>query len=170
LIDEVRISDTALRPDQFLFSTPWTNPPIVVRINDTPAEKPVIKVTGAPNGWSFVPDLAASTSTDGGVITLQGVDQYYAVPEQGWRFVVPNAPDPNRNAVDIIWIRHNYWWEGGDDSLQIAFSSANVGSYYTNPELVGDINAGTVTDNWVQLYADDFIVLQYKPHTLRLRK
>ncbi len=139
--------------------------PIIVRINDTPSDQAVIQVIGAPEGWSVVPDEVDSALVESGIITLHGVDQDGLVPELGWRFVIPNAPDPNRSAVDIVWIQHEWW---GDNSLQIAFDSNKTG-YYRNPEIVGDLNAGVVTDNWVTLYADDVVVVQYKPHTYRLR-
>src|SRR5262249_40975090 len=137
LIDEVRISDTALRPDQFLFSTPWTNPPIVVRIKDLAyPNPPEIEVDGAPNGWNFC-ECGINTPgvEDGGIITLFGVDAYGSINEPcegDWRFSDPNFPSPPNgcaNGVDIVWIQHDFNGPFYQGDLQIAFDSAFPGHY-----------------------------------------
>lgn len=151
--------------------------PIVIRINDVPNAAPVVQVHGAPNGYDFYadPDVATPGIEEGGVITLFGVDQFGEVGQDelgndlGWRFVIPNAPDPNRSAVDIVWIQHDP--DTGD--FQVAFDSALAGTYYANPpepHVPGkDYNAGLVTDRWVTLYEDETLVVQFKPHTYKLR-
>jgi hypothetical protein len=80
--------------------------------------------------------------------------------------------------VDIIWLGHDVEGPFGNGDLQIGFNSALPGSYYFSPELVDpdtgevfidDEDLGPVTDNWVQVYADETVVVQFKPHTYRLR-
>lgn len=135
--------------------------PVIVSINDTPAGNAVIQVKGDPEGWNVVPDDIDPATAESGIITLFGVDQTGLVPEYGWRFTIPNAPNPARRAVDIVWIQHDL--VTGD--LQVAFDSAKAGTYFGNPRPGGDLDGGVVTDNWVQLYADETLVLLFKPHT-----
>jgi len=154
--------------------------PIVIRINDVPNAAPVITVIGAPNGYDIDtgPDIATPGIEEGGIITLFGVDQFGSVGQDefgndlGWRFVIPNAPNPARSAVDIVFIQHDFDLFGNGD-LQVAFDSALAGVYYAtppDPPIPGrDFNAGVVTDEWVTLYEDDTLVVQFKPHTYRLR-
>ena len=154
--------------------------PIVVRINDVPNAAPVVTVIGAPNGYDLYtgPGIATPGIEEGGIITLFGVDQFGSVGQDefgfdlGWRFVVPNAPDPARAAVDIVFIQHDFDIFGNGD-LQVGFDSALPGIYYRtppDPHIPGrDFNAGLVTDGWVTLYSDDTLVVQFKPHTYRLR-
>lgn len=143
---------------------------IVVTINDVPNGRPVIQVFGAPNGYDiYTGELVANPAIeDGALITLFGVDQFGSIPNWGGRFVVPSAPNPNRRAVDIVWIEHDFDLFGNGD-LRVGFNSAFLGIYYGNPEPRGEDNLGLVTDQWVQVYADDTLVIFFKPHTYRLR-
>jgi hypothetical protein len=157
--------------------------PIVVRIDDVPNGNPVIVVTGAPNGYDVYTGSGVATPgvEDGGLITLIGVNNpvedssifpdAYLFDWSG-RFVVPQAPDPNRNAVDIVWLEHN--WDDPDSplfgDLRIGFNSALPGVFYANPELKDEQDLGGVTDRWVQVYTSDIVVVFFKPHTYRLRQ
>lgn len=154
--------------------------PIVVRINDVPNGPPVIQVHGAPNGCDiYTGTLVADPAVeDGALITLIGVDQAGLIPDWAGRFVVPEAPLWYRTAVDIVWVQHDVLAPFGNGDLQVGFNSAFPGTYYFNPELVNpetgevviaDENLGQVTNNWVTVYADDTLVVQFKPHTYRLR-
>ena len=154
--------------------------PIVIRINDVPNAPPVIQVKGAPNGYDlytgeFVADPAIE---DGALITLIGVDQAGSIPDWAGRFVVPEAPLWYRTAVDIVWVEHDILGPLGKGDLQVGFNSAFPGTYYFNPGLINpatglplneDDNLGLVTDQWVQVYADETLVVLFKPHTYRLR-
>ncbi|MBI3850212.1 MAG: hypothetical protein HY298_07970 [Verrucomicrobia bacterium] len=152
--------------------------PIVVSINDVPNGAPVIQVNGAPNGYDVYTGAGIATPgiEDGALITLIGVDQSGLIPDWGGRFVVPEAPLWFRTAVDIIWVGHDEDVIGNGD-LQIGFNSALPGTYYFNPGLINpatglpineDENLGLVTDEWVTVYANDTLVVRYKPHTYRL--
>jgi hypothetical protein len=140
--------------------------PIVVSINDTPSDHAVVQVNGAPNGWTVVPDDPALA--DSGIITLIGVDVFGSInepEENGWRFTDPNAPQSWHASADIIWIQHD-WADTG--YLQVGFDSAGAGQWFNSPGYFNsDADAGPITDNWVTLYSDDTLVLQYKPHTNR---
>ena len=141
--------------------------PIVVRINDVPNGPPVIQVQNAPNGWFFYTDedIANPAIEEGGLVVLPGANPPCATYDWSGRFVVPSAPNPNRHAVDIVWVQ-NF-----DDYLVVGFDSALPGTFYQTPGVITntDENLGLVTDNWVQVYADEVIVVLYKPHTYRLR-
>jgi hypothetical protein len=138
--------------------------PIVVSINDVPNGDPVIQVQGAPHGYDIntvAPNNPAIE--DGALITLFGVDQGGSIPDWEGRFVVPTAPDPLRTAVDIVWIEHDFDLFGNGD-LRVGFNSAFPGNYYRTVN-----SLGLVTDDWVTVYADDTLVVKFKPHTYRLR-
>ncbi len=141
--------------------------PIVVRINDVPNGPPVIQVQNAPNGWFFYTDedIANPAIEEGGLVVLPGANPSGATYDWAGRFVVPNAPDPDRHGVDIVWV------ENFGDYLAVGFDSALPGTYYRTPGLFPntDENLGLVTDNWVKVYADDILVVLFKPHTYRLR-
>jgi hypothetical protein len=85
---------------------------------------------------------------------LFGVDTGGSIPDWSGRFVVPNAPTTERDAVDIVWVEHD-----SEDccagpcngNLQVGFNSAFPGTFYANPDLIGADNLGVVTDNWVQV-------------------
>ncbi len=172
---------TPLRPLLFLFAAtllPYSLPaqPIVVRINDVPDGPPVIQVQGAPNGYNiYTGDLVNNPAIeDGALITLFGVNNYYtdpgaALPDWSGRFLIPVAPEPEGHAVDIVWIEHDFDLFGNGD-LRIGFNSAFPGTYYADPNEFNDADdLGLVTDNWVQVYANDTLVILFKPHTYRLR-
>src|ERR1041385_6664251 len=152
--------------------------PIVVRINDVPNAPPVITVIGAPNGYDIYTDdnIAVPGIEEGAVITLIGVNNPVQDPsifpddylfDWSCRFVVPTAPNPERKAVDIVWVEHNFDDETSPlfGDLRVGFDSALLGTYYANPELRGEENLGVVTDKWVQVYANDTLVVLFKPHT-----
>jgi hypothetical protein len=73
-----------------------------------------------------------------------------------------------RTAVDIVWVQHD---EDvfGDGDLQVGFNSAFPGTWYWNPEIVGEDNLGPVTNLWVTVYANETLVVKYKPHTYRTK-
>lgn len=138
--------------------------PIVITINDVPNGPPVIHVQGAPYGYDIntvAPNDPAIE--DGALITLFGVDQSGSIADWEGRFVVPTAPDPLRTAVDIVWVEHDFDLFGNGD-LRVGFNSAFPGNYYKTKN-----SLGLVTDDWVTVYADDALVVQFKPHTYRLR-
>jgi hypothetical protein len=154
--------------------------PIVVRINDTPSGHAVVQVQGAPHGWTVVPDEVDPATVDSGIITLIGVDRGGSInepDENGWRFkdsqdwtTLPPLyfpPDPTNyrqyaTSVDIVWIQHDP--VTGD--LQVGFDSAKAGLWFRNGGVGNsDADAGTVTNNWVTLWSDDTLILQFKPHT-----
>jgi hypothetical protein len=150
--------------------------PIIVAINDVPNAAPVIQVFGAPNGYHLNtgPIVANPNIEDGALITLFGVNNYYAdpgaaLPDWSGRFLILEAPNPNRRAVDIVWLEHDFDWFGSGD-LRVGFDSAFAGIYYANPNLFnGAEDLGIVTDNWVQVYTSDVILVLFKPHSYRLR-
>ena len=76
-----------------------------------------------------------------------------------------------RNALDIVWVEHNFYtpdWHAGD--LIVGFNSAFPGTGDFNPNYLGVEDLGPVTDNWVQVYTSDILVIRFKPHTQRLEK
>jgi hypothetical protein len=142
--------------------------PIVVAINDVPNGSPVIHVYGAPDGYDINTVLPNNPlgGEDGALITLIGVNNYFdpgALPEWEGRFTIPTAPNPARTAVDIVWVSHDADVFGLGD-LQIGFNSAWPGTYYATHD-----DLGIVTDNWVEVYTSDVVVVFFKPHTYRLR-
>jgi hypothetical protein len=141
--------------------------PIVVRIDDVVDGAPVVTVKWEPNGYDVYtgPDIADPAIEDGGLITLFGVDQFGSInaSENGWRFVDPTLPsDAPRNATDVVWIQHD--WAGNGD-LQIGFNCSKTGTYYRNPIYTSDANAGPATNQWVTVYSDDTIVVEFKART-----
>jgi hypothetical protein len=139
--------------------------PIVVTINDVPNAAPVIKVRGAPNGYDIYTgeNVADPAKEDGALITLFGVDQGGDIPDWEGRFVVPTAPNPLRTAVDIVWVEHDFDLFGNGD-LRVGFNSAHPGTYYRTVN-----SLGLVTDNWVEVYASDTLVVRFKPHTYLMK-
>jgi len=145
--------------------------PIIVRINDLRNGPPEVEVDGAPNGYDFCPcaDLGVidPSNEDGGLITLFGVDTFGSInepDENGWRFLDPSLPsDDCFNAVDIIWIQHDFGGPFGKGDLQIGFNSALPGHYYRNPACGGsDSSLGPLTYKWQLVYADDTVVVLFK--------
>lgn len=169
-----------------LMAAPKKAKPIVVRINDVPNGQPVIQVHGAPNGYDiYTGDQVNNPDVeDGALITLFGVDQGGSILDWGGRFMDPSPwellpplyfdADPINyrqyvTAVDIVWVQHDYDGPFFNGDLQVGFNSAFPGTWYINPEYTGDANLGPVTDQWVTVYADDILVVQFKPHTYRSR-
>ena len=149
--------------------------PIVIAINDVPNGRPIIQVYGAPNGYNIYTGDCVNTAgiEDGALITLFGVDTSGSIPDWSGRFVIPTAPNPDRRAVDIVWVEHD-----SEDccksvcngDLQIGFNSAFPNVYYGTPGVVNaDEDLGVVTDKWVQVYTSDTVVIFFNPHTYRLR-
>ena len=137
--------------------------PIVVTINDVPNGAPVIQVQGAPHGYDINTVLPNDPAIeDGALITLFGVDQGGPIADWEGRFVVPTAPNPARTAVDIVWVEHDFD-NFGDGDLRVGFNSAFAGTYYGTKN-----SLGLVTDNWVEVYTSDILVVRFKPHTYRL--
>jgi hypothetical protein len=157
----------ALAAVSLLLSNGLMANPVVIRINDVPNGAPVIQVQNAPNGYNIYTgeDVADPAIEEGALITLFGVDTIGAIEEGSGRFVIPNAPTAQRDAVDIVWLEHDP--NSGD--LRVGFNSAFPGTYYADPGLRGELNFGMVTDNWVQLIANETLVVFFKPHTYRIR-
>lgn len=172
-----------LAASTLLFAFSGMSAPIIVRINDVPNAAPVVTIIGAPNGYDVYtgPEVANPEIEDGGLITLFGV-QDSLIPEEGkgWRFLDPSDPstlpplyfpdDPTNYrefvlAVDIVWIQHDTDGPFFEGDLQVGFNSALPGTWYVNPEFRGDENAGYVTDKYVTVYADETVIVQFKPHT-----
>jgi hypothetical protein len=144
---------------------------IVISINDVPNGAPVIQVQGAPNGYAIYngPEVSDPAIEDGSAIVLYGVDQFGSIPDWGGGFTIPNAPNPFRSSVDIVWVAHDPGIVQAG-ALVVAFNSALPGTYYHTPGPVShDDNLGQVTDNWVTVYENDTLVIRFKPHTYRLR-
>jgi len=167
--------------------------PIVVSINDVPNAQPVIHVLGAPNGYLiYTGELVNDPAIEeGALILLYDANNIVSDPDAalsdwGGRFVDPTPwqalpplyllpPwDPNvnyrqfRTAVDIVWVEHNFYVPEGYPNygdLIVGFNSALPGNWYGNPRPGGDDNLGPVTDQWVTVYANDTVVIRYKPHT-----
>ena len=157
--------------------------PIVVSINDVPNGRPVIQVQGAPNGYALYtgPEVVDPAVEDGAAIVLYDVDLGGLLPAWGGRFLDPTpwqALPPweplgdgvnyrqYRTAVDILWVGHDPGIVQAG-ALVVAFDSALPGIWYFNPGVINntDDNLGPVTDQWVTVYANDTLVVRYKPHT-----
>ena len=148
----------------------------VVQIDASHEGAPTTTVLNSENYNIYVGPIVNDPATDyGAVVDLLGVDQYPCcslIPDQGWRFIDPKAPDPTRASVYIIWIDHDYgdpWFYGplytGD--LRVGFNQHKPGTGYyrtpsDNPPPGADVNAGPVQSDWVTLYSDATLVLQFK--------
>ena len=101
------------------------------------------------------------------------MDTSGSVPDWRGRFVVRNAPNPARAAVDIVWVQHDNLETCnlfGNNDLQVGFNSAFPGTYYGTPGVLSsDENLGVVTDKWVQVYTSDTLIILVDPHTYRVR-
>ena len=141
--------------------------PILVRINDTAFGPPDIEVLGAPAGYNIYTGANVNNlaTEDGALITLLGVDTGGAVPDQGWRFIDPKAPDPAHAAADIVWVEHDFDFFGTGD-LRVGFNSHHPGGWYTTPPrppVPGfDLNAGPVKPCWVTVYSSATVIVQFK--------
>jgi len=140
---------------------------IVVRINDQAFASPEIEVIGAPAGYNIYTGEAVNNFAveDGGLITLLGVDTEASIPDQGWRYIDPKAPDPAHAAADIVWIEHDFDFFGTGD-VRVGFNSHFPGGWDTtppSPPVPGfDLNAGPVKPYWVTVYSDDILEVQFK--------
>jgi hypothetical protein len=150
--------------------------PTIVRIDASHEGSPTTEVLNSENYNINVGPVVNNPATDyGAVVDLLGVDVAWCcnvIPDQGWRFTDPKAPDQTRAAVYIIWIDHDYgdpFWYGplysGD--LRVGFNQRKPGTGYygtpgPNPPPGADVNAGPVPSDWVTLYADATLVLQFK--------
>jgi len=139
---------------------------IVVSINDQAVGPPVVQVSGAPNGYDINtgPLVNNPAVEDGALITLFGVDTYGAILDWGGRFVDPILAGAGAylDALDIVWVQHDYSGPlfGGD--LQVGFNSAFPGVLYSNPEVHGDQNLGPVSSQWKTVYSSSTLLIRFK--------
>ena len=138
---------------------------IVVSINDQAVGAPVVQVSGAANGYDINtgPLVNNPAVEDGALITLFGMDTYGSTPGWSGRFVDPSLPaDALRNALDIVWVQHDYSGPlfGGD--LQVGFNSAFPGVWYGNPLYTGEDNLGPVSSKWKTVYSSSTLVIRFK--------
>ena len=111
--------------------------PVIVSINDVPNGRPVIKVQGAPNGYDIYTGEAVNDPAieDGALITLFGVNNAIENPDAAlpdwegrftdaspWQSLPPWEPYGDgvnyrqyRNALDIVWIEHNFYTPGSHE-------------------------------------------------------
>lgn len=138
---------------------------IVVSINDQAVGAPVVQVSGGANGYDINtgPLVNNPAVEEGALITLFGVDTYGPIPDWAGRFVDPSLPaDAPRNALDIVWVQHDYSGPlfGGD--LQVGFNSAFPGVWYANPLYTGDDNLGPVSSKWKTVYSSSTLLIRFK--------
>ena len=138
---------------------------IVVSINDRAVGPPEVKVEGAPNGYDINTGSLVNNPAieDGALITLFGVDTYGSILDWGGRFVDPSLPaNAMFNALDIVWVQHDYDGPlfGGD--LQVGFNSRFPGSWYRNPLYTGEDNLGPVSSKWTTVYSSSTLVVRFK--------
>lgn len=138
---------------------------IVISINDRAIGLPEVKVEGAPNGYDINtgPLVNNPAVEDGALITLFGVDTYGSILDWGGRFVDPSLPaDAFLNALDIVWVQHDYSGPlfGGD--LQVGFNSRFPGGWYRNPLYTGEDNLGPVSSKWQTVYSSSTLVIRFK--------
>jgi hypothetical protein len=139
--------------------------PIVVRINDVVNGHPNVVVQGAPNGYNIYtgPGVNNSAIEDGALVTLFGVDTYGSIPDWGGRFVDPSLPsDALQNALDIVWVQHDFDGPFFSGDLQVGFNSAFPGTWYYNPLYTGEEDLGPVSWKWETVYSSDTVVVQFK--------
>jgi len=138
--------------------------PAVIRIDDVVKGQPVIEVIGAPNGYNIYigPNVRNPAIEDGALITLLGVDTGLSIPDQSGRFVDPKLPSTAfRNALDIVWIEHDFDFFG-DGSLRVGFNSALPGTWYANPAVKGELNFGPVQNKWITVYSNPDVIVQFR--------
>jgi hypothetical protein len=138
---------------------------IVIKINDLAVGPPEVEVDGAPNGYDVYtgPGVNNSAIEDGALITLFGVDTYGSIPDWGGRFVDPSLPaDAFRNAVDIVWVQHDFEGPFLNGDLQVGFNSAFPGVFYANPIYNSDDELGPVSSKWVTVYSSAALVIKFK--------
>jgi hypothetical protein len=155
---------------------------IVVKINDLAVGPPQVEVDGAPNGYDVYtgPGVNNSAVEDGALITLFGVDTYGSIPDWGGRIIDPtpwqllpplyNQNDPTDptnyrqfvNAVDIVWVQHDFDGPFQNGDLQVGFNSSFQGVWYRNPSLTGDEDLGPLSNKWVTIYSSPALVIKFK--------
>jgi hypothetical protein len=175
--DQIKSGALALLP--LLLPCSLMAAPITVRIDDTAKGPPVIEVLGVSpaNGYNIYvgPNVNnPAGGEDGALITLFGVNNYFALGDgtdptymsnMGWRYTDPKAPDPTHSAADIVWFEHDFDFFGTGD-LRVGFNSHWPGGWYPtpgpNPPPGADVNAGPVRPNWVTVFSNDTLVLQFR--------
>jgi hypothetical protein len=162
-------------------SLPWNlmAGPTIVRINASQEGAPTTEVLNSENYNIYVGPIVNDPASDyGALVNLLGVDNLLwdenwevtnpnPIPNQGWRFTDPKAPDPTRAAVYIIWIEHDDYGPLYSGDLRVGFNQRKPGTgYYRTPGPTpppgADVNAGPVQSDWVTLYSDANLVLQFK--------
>lgn len=136
----------------------------VVRIRGQAASPPIVEVLGAPLGHNiYVGPLVNNSEVEhGALINLLGVDASATIPEQGWRFVDPKLPpDATRNGLYVLWVTHDYSGPFCSGDLQVGFNSVLPGHHYANPVHTKDKSLGSPSANWVTVYSDKNLVLQF---------
>jgi hypothetical protein len=148
--------------------------PTTIRIDASFAGAPTVQVLNSENYNQYVGPLVNVQQDEwGSLINLLGMDNVYTngswppaglITDREWRFTDPKAPDPARAAVFIVWIDHDYGdgingfygpFYSGD--LRVGFNEKKPGHGYYRT-----VNAYPIQLNWVTLYADDTLVLQFK--------
>lgn len=148
--------------------------PTVIRIDASHEGAPTTEVLNSETYNLYVGPLVSDPATEyGALVNLLGADNYYSpgslIADLEWRFTDPKALDPTRAAVYIVWIDHDY----GDDlngyygpfysgDLRVGFNQKKPGAGYYRT-----VNAAPIQSNWVTLYSDATLVLQFKgfkPH------
>jgi hypothetical protein len=143
---------------------------VTIRIDASHSGAPTTEVLNSEDYNFYVgPDVNNAAIEYGALVDLLGVDNVYGWPgaqiaDRDWRFTDPKAPDPAAAAVFIIWIDHDY----GDPvngyygplfsgDLRVGFNQHKPGGYYRTTA-----NAVPIQSDWVTLYSDSTLVLQFK--------
>ena len=172
------ITSSALAALAFLLPGSLIAGPTTVRIDASHEGAPTTEVLNSEDYNIYVGPIVNNPATDyGALINLLGVDNLYYVwpnqiPNQGWRFTDPKAPDQTHSAVYIIWIEHDDYGPLYSGDFRVGFNSRKPGTgYYStpgpNPPPGGDANAGPVQSTWLTLYSDANLVLQFKGYKLK---
>jgi len=147
--------------------------PTIIQIDASHEGAPTTTVLNSEAYNIYVGPGVSNPATEyGALVDLLGVNNWFelypsVIPDQGWRFTDPKAPDQTRSAVYIIWISHDFGGPLYTGDLQVGFNSRKPGTGYygtpgPNPPPGADVNAGPVQSNWVTLYSDATLVLQFK--------
>jgi hypothetical protein len=147
--------------------------PTVIQIDASHEGAPTTTVINSEDYNIYVGPGVSNPETEyGALVDLLGVNNWFelypsVIPDQGWRFTDPKAPDQTHSASYIIWISHDFGGPLYTGDLQVGFNSRKPGTgYYStpgpNPPPGADVNAGPVRSNWITLYSDANLVLQFK--------